>query len=486
MNGLRAGILRVATGWGQRVVASLFVAALLLGGSAQAGEAHDIPATVVLRIFVRPEGNTLRVLVRTPLVAMRDVNFPLRDSLRYLDVPKASPLLAEAATTWILNSLQVYEDDKPLNGGTITATRISLPSDRAFAEFKTAAASVRAPELPPKIDLPWQQAMLDVEIDYQISTPTSRFSIDPTLARLGVRTTTVLRFLPANGSEHAMEYVGDPGLVRLDPHWYQAFATFVKLGFEHIWSGIDHLLFILCLIIPIRRVKPLLIVISAFTVAHSITLIASAMGYAPNALWFPPLVEVLIAFSIAWTAIENILFYAQNGAGPRLEYRWITAFVFGLVHGFGFSFALRESLQFSGTHLLTALLSFNLGVEGGQISALCLFLPVLWLVSLRWDERWSSIIISALVLHTAWHWLLDRGNVLLKYPMTVRTLDVLDNVLFVGGVILAVIFAIKGSEEKRRRKLRHPEPFDFAQGKLREGSGSGDVPLAPDPSLRSG
>ena len=442
----------MAGGWGQRVFASIFAAALFFFAAPEAGEAHDIPATVVLRIFVKPDGNTLRVLVRAPLVAMRDVNFPLRDSLRYLDIPKASPLLTEAATTWILNSLSVFEDDRRITGGTIVATRLSLPSDRAFAEYRTAAANVRAPLLASNIDLPWQQAMLDVEIDYLISKPTSRFSIDPQLARLGVRTTTILRFLPANGSEHAMEYVGDPGLVRLDPHWYQAFETFIKLGFEHIWSGIDHLLFILCLIIPIRRVKPLLIVISAFTVAHSITLIASAMGYAPDALWFPPLVEVLIAFSIAYTAVENILFYAKSGVRTQLEYRWVTAFFFGLVHGFGFSFALRESLQFSGTHLITALLSFNLGVEGGQIAALCLFLPALWLISLRLDQRWTSIIISALVLHTAWHWLLDRGNVLLKYPTTTRTLDVLDNVLVIGGMALALYFAIKGSAEERRKK----------------------------------
>jgi len=433
-------------------MAALFVAIGLLATTAREGAAHDIPATVVLRIFVKPEGNTLRVLIRAPLQAMRDINFPLRDSLRYLDVPKSSALLNDAATTWILNSLSVYENDKLANVGTIRGTRISLPSDRAFSDFASAAAVIGAPQLPPNIDLPWQQAMLDVEIDYLISTPTSRFSIEPRLARLGVRTTTVLRFLPANGSEHAMQYVGDPGLVRLDPHWYQAFATFVKLGFAHIWSGMDHLLFILCLIIPIRRVKPLLIVISSFTVAHSITLIASAMGLAPSALWFPPLVEVLIAFSIGWTSVENILFYARSGARTGLEYRWVTAFIFGLAHGFGFSFALRESLQFSGTHLVTALLSFNLGVEGGQIAALCLFLPALWLISLRLDRRWTSIIISALVLHTAWHWLLDRWNVLLKYPMTVRTLDVLDTVMVVGGMILAVAFAIHGSEEARREK----------------------------------
>ena len=100
------------------------------------------------------------------------------------------------------------------------------------------------------------------------------------------------RFLPDGGTERALEYIGDPGLVRLDPGWSQAAWQFVKLGFAHILDGIDHLLFIFCLVIPFRRIKPLIWVVSAFTVAHSITLIASTLGLAPGGLWFPPLIEV--------------------------------------------------------------------------------------------------------------------------------------------------------------------------------------------------
>ena len=112
---------------------------------------------------------------------------------------------------------------------------------------------------------------------------------------------------------------------------------------------------------------------TAFTVAHSITLIASAFDMAPSALWFPPLIETLIAASIVYMAIENI-------TGAHLQRRWVVTFAFGLVHGFGFSFALRESLQFAGSHLLTSLLAFNLGVELGQVLVLVIMLPVLgWL-----------------------------------------------------------------------------------------------------------
>ena len=135
------------------------------------------------------------------------------------------------------------------------------------------------------------------------------------------------------------------------------------MGFLHILDGTDHLLFIACLVIPFRRLRPLVVIVTAFTVAHSITLAAAALGLAPEGLWFPPLVEMLIAVSIVYMALENIV-------GTNAQRRWIVAFAFGLVHGFGFAFALRESLQFAGSHLATALLAFNVGVELGQLAVL--------------------------------------------------------------------------------------------------------------------
>src|SRR4029077_8756384 len=172
------------------------------------------------------------------------------------------------------------------------------------------------------------------------------------LGRLAERVMIVLRFQPPSGSVRAFEFVGDPGLVHLDPTWHQAAFRFIELGFFHILDGTDHLLFLLCLVIPFRRFRALIPVVTAFTVAPSITLIASAYNLAPGALWFPPLIETLIAISIVYMAIENIV------GGSTARHPWLIAFGFGLVHGFGFSFALRETLQFAGSHLLTSLLSF--------------------------------------------------------------------------------------------------------------------------------
>jgi hypothetical protein len=170
-------------------------------------------------------------------------------------------------------------------------------------------------------------------------------------------------------------------------------------------------------------------------VAHSITMVASALGFAPTALWFPPLVEVLIALSIVYTAIENIV-------GAKLERRWMIAFGFGLIHGFGFSFALRESLQFAGRHLATSLATFNVGVELGQIAVLLVCVPLVnWLFARVVTERMGTIILSAFVTHTAWHWMLDRGAALREYNFAVLELNAATGASLLRFATLALVAA---------------------------------------------
>jgi hypothetical protein len=412
--------------------------------------AHDIPPSVRVMAFIKPEGQTLRVVLRAPLASMRDVNFPTRGP-GYLDIDQADPLLHDAVKLWIADELHAYENDVALAPPTIVATHVSLPSDRSFASYDAALAHASGPRLANTVDMAWTQAMLDVVLEYRITSDHSTFSLRPALARLGIRTTTVLRFLPATGGERDFEYLGDPGLVRLDPHWYQAALSFVVLGFKHIMDGIDHLLFVFCLVIPFRRIRPLIAIVTAFTVAHSITLIASAAGFAPSALWFPPLIEVLIALSIVYMALENIV-------GAKLERRWMVAFGFGLVHGFGFSFALRESLQFAGSHLAASLVAFNIGVELGQIFVLALAVPILaYVFNHVVAERMGTIILSAFVAHTAWHWMLDRWAVLREYHVELPDFNAAFAaavmrasmlLLFIGGVawLMALLYRRLGAK----------------------------------------
>ena len=372
-----------------------------------------------MQLFLKPEGQRLHLLVRAPMSAMRDVDFPLRGP-GYLQFDRVDPFVAQAADLWIASSVAIYEGQTRLDAPRLVAARISLPSDKSFVSYDDAVAHLRAPPLPVTTDLIWNQGWLDVEYEYTIASDRAKFSINPTFARLGVRTVTALRFLPPGRGVSAFELIGDPGLVRIDPEWYQAARRFVALGFEHILSGTDHLLFLFCLIIPFRQFRQLVIIVTSFTVAHSVTLIASAFGFAPDALWFPPFIELLIAVSIVYMALENIVIAADGAPGEaaqnglrRLRQRWMIAFAFGLVHGFGFSFALRQTLQFAGAHMLSSLLSFNVGVEIGQLLVLVVLLPALALL-FRYVvvEKLGIILLSALVGHTAWHWMQDRASAL--------------------------------------------------------------------------
>jgi uncharacterized membrane-anchored protein YitT (DUF2179 family) len=180
----------------------------------------------------------------------------------------------------------------------------------------------------------------------------------------------------------------------------------------------------------------LIAVVTAFTVAHSITLIASAYNFAPDALWFPPLIETLIATSIVYMALENIAV-----ATPRR--RWVITFLFGLVHGFGFSFGLQHTMQFAGSHLLSSLLSFNVGVELGQLLVLVLMVPALdALFRFVVAERMGTIILSALVAHTAWHWMTDRYGVLRQFPWpTVTAADAAMAIRWVMALIAVAAIA---------------------------------------------
>lgn len=372
-------------------------------------EAHDIPADVLVNAFVKPEGQRLRLLVRMPLKAMREVDYPRRGA-GFLDLARADASLRNAATLWISDNVELYQGDARLGPPQLVDARVSLESDKSFASYEQALAHVTGARLPNDLELIWEQGLLDALFEYPAESDRSDFSILPRLERLGMRTTVVLRFLPAAGIVRAFELHGDPGLVRLDPRWDQAALRFVESGFLHILGGADHLLFLLCLVVPFRRLGQLVWVITAFTVAHSVTLIASAYGLGPDALWFPPLIETLIAISILYMALENVV-------GSSVGRRWIVTFGFGLVHGFAFSYALRESLQFAGSHLLTSLLAFNAGIELGQLLVLALLVPALEIL-FRFvvAERVGTIILSLVVGHTAWHWMTERAERLSRFP----------------------------------------------------------------------
>lgn len=410
--------------------AALIVA--LVGAWASTAMAHDVPVDVKINAFLKPTGNRLELLVRVPMLALQEVEFPTRGP-GYLDLSRADDALRHATKLWLIDNIDIYENDTRLPPPRIANVRVSLPSDRSFTSYDQALAHVQGPPLADNLDLYWNQQMLDVLLAYPIESDRSAFAIHPRVDRFAERVSTALRFMPPDGATRAFEFHGDPGLVRLDPSWHQAAWRFGVSGFWHILEGVDHLLFLLCLILPYRRLKPLVILVTSFTLAHSISLIASAFGFVPDARWFVPLIETLIAATIVFMALENIV-------GSRIERRWVFAFAFGIVHGFGFSFLLRDSLQFAGDHLVTSLLAFNVGVEIGQLVVLVVLIPALgWLFRHAVAERLGIVIISAFVAHTGWHWLTERGDELLQFPFP--TLDAAFIASAMRGLMAALILA---------------------------------------------
>ena len=410
---------------------AVVVAAIVL--LSPVAKAHEVPNEVTVFGFVRPAGQTLTLLLRVPMKGLRDIEVPMVGN-GMLDFSRIDRALNDAATLWIVDYLELYENGERLGRPRVGGVRVSLPSDRSFDTYEAAQASILSgPRLDQSTQIYWEQGLMDIAFEYPIGSDQSDFAIRPGLTRLGLQVNVVLRFLQPGKTERVFDVHADTGIVHLDPRWHQAFLLFAREGFFHILDGIDHLLFLLCLVIPFRQLRPLVVVITSFTVAHSVTLIASAFGMAPDSLWFPPLIETLIAVSIVYMAFENI-------AGANLQRRWIVTFAFGLIHGFGFSFLLRERLQFAGDHLVSSLLAFNVGVELGQLAVLIVMIPLLSLVfRFMVAERIGTILISALVAHTAWHWATERGTVLLGFR--VPALSLADAAAFLRLIMVIVAAA---------------------------------------------
>lgn len=180
------------------------------------------------------------------------------------------------------------------------------------------------------------------------------------------------------------------------PH---AFWGFLLLGVEHILLGFDHLAFLFALLIAGGTLREAAKIITSFTVAHSITLALATL----EVVNIPAgVVEPLIATSIIYVGLENIL-------RREIRRRWLLTFAFGLVHGFGFASALRELGVGAGVKAVAPLLSFNLGVEIGQIAVAALVLPLIW--KLRRHPRFVIRYVPAcsiLVALAGGYWLWDR------------------------------------------------------------------------------
>lgn len=240
-------------------------------------------------------------------------------------------------------------------------------------------------------------------IVFQCASATQQISVEDHLGQVLGDTHHVIALFTWNGGSqsHSFSAKNPIAVVKLTAgptHSATSAASFFPLGIEHIATGYDHLLFLLALILCGGNLKSLIKIITAFTIAHSITLAAAALALVslPSAL-----VESVIALSIAYVAFENLF--------PRfaLSRRWTLSFAFGLVHGFGFSSVLQES-GLPRDNLVWALLNFNLGVEAGQLIAVLIAVPALfWLRKQSYEQRVIRGL-SWLVLLAGLGWFIER------------------------------------------------------------------------------
>jgi HupE / UreJ protein len=159
----------------------------------------------------------------------------------------------------------------------------------------------------------------------------------------------------------------------------RSFASFLTLGILHIATGWDHLLFLFALLLGGGRLGQLVKIVTAFTVAHSVTLIAAAL----DVVTLPErLVESAIALSIVYVAVENMVL-GERGVSKR----WLVALLFGSIHGFGFSSVLKD-IGLPADGLAWALFAFNLGAEAGQLVIVACAVPLLWMLQrVSWRRR---------------------------------------------------------------------------------------------------
>jgi hypothetical protein len=235
-------------------------------------------------------------------------------------------------------------------------------------------------------------------VDFACSTPVRRLTVrDETFAVFGSDHHTLARIETGGAVQQAALEPSAPEvtvtLAGAPERGAEGGGSFLRLGIEHILTGVDHMLFLAALLLGGGGALALAKTITAFTLAHSVTL-ALAVG---GAVSLPDrVVEPVIAASIAWVAVENLVF-------RRPRRRWLVSFAFGLVHGFGFAGALAP-LALPGAALAWALVGFNVGVEVGQALVIVAVLPILaWARRRGWEPtlvRAGSLALAAIGL--AW------------------------------------------------------------------------------------
>lgn len=288
--------------------------------------------------------------------------------------------------------------------GRVSYDELDTAIDRIYADVKSHYI-LRTPDLPLQITLTHygivEDHILDMDLLYRFPHDLMRLEVISTLYQITQPAHEHLISVNIDGTVHEgiLDAAAPSAVFATDDGTYlQTVLSFIGLGITHIFTGYDHLAFLVGLLIVTTSLAALVKVVTSFTIAHSITLALATL----NLVVLPArLTESLIPLTIGYVAVENLL-------GMRTVARYRITFIFGLIHGFGFSNVLRE-MQLSRAHLVLSLFSFNTGVEIGQIAFVLVIFPlVIYMASSPWRQQ-SRFVVSLVVMCLAVYWFVQRA-----------------------------------------------------------------------------
>jgi uncharacterized membrane protein len=378
---------------------------------------RPIPDVVNVKVIVRPENGSLDLLVRVPLAAVKDIQFPTRGEAGYLDLEALASMLPGAADHWIAGGFEVFDRGEPVSRPEVDQPRIATIADRSFDSYQSALDHLGAPPVAATENLFLDQVWFDMRLRYRLASGQPAIAIDPKVAAWGVRVTTDLTIVDAGGHVRTLTFAGNPGRIYLAPRWTDAGRQFMDRGTRFVRGTAPLLLFLFCLVLPFRRYRPAIPPVVAFVSTVLVGVLASILGLTVETVWFPPLLAALEVVAILLVAFANI---ADQVTPHR---RTVFACCAGLIFGSSTALSLEPALQFGGSHPLVSVLAFCAGTAATLVAAAAIMIPLMSYLFSRARservERIERIIVSALAADTAWGWFTERWSQLAKIPFGV-------------------------------------------------------------------
>jgi hypothetical protein len=417
--------------------AIIFVLALCLVSIAVSASAHFLLNLNVRILHVEHLADGLRVYLRTPMpYLVADKVGPVGANGLPEPAPFTSNALEEGVLTHYVDFEQLrsnhlglgelaeagfeFETSGKQLSGTVEEVRLHrVGTQPDFATLDEARAAFDGSWVQPDggTTLYVGDAVVDVVLLYETAGSVGSYAVSSTLdpGLPGQETTANLILDYGPGDPKVFRSRGlmlEP--VEISRSSLTAIGTFVVEGVRHILEGLDHVLFVVCLVIGAATFRSLLARVTGFTLGHSVTLAAGFFGFVPSGAWFVPAVETGIALSIIYAAV--IAIWPLTGPG---ETEWSTFFVtcvIGLLHGLGFSFVLQNILQVTSPNIWQSLLAFNVGVEIGQLAIVLAVWPLFHLMRFMNFRVWRVAQIGSAVgcIGVASIWTIERVGLLLS------------------------------------------------------------------------